>query len=125
PADNRSRIPDVMSRSSKNAAETLAETWKSSSLQYPPNVYGNEVRVRVTVKSISLTPSLRRGGTNLARVRLTKFREEKGKQTAQRTFVATIGYEFSPKEDATLETVWKNPLGFNVLAYRIDAETAE
>lgn len=125
PADNRARIPDVMSRSSKNAAETLAETWKSSSPQYPPNVYGNDVRVRVTVKSISLTPSLRRGGTNLARVRLTKYREEKGKQTAQRTFVATIGYEFAPKEGATLETVWKNPLGFNVLAYRIDAETAE
>lgn len=125
PADNRVRIVDVMARSSENAAETLAETWKSSSQQYPPTVYGNNVRVRVIVKSISLTPSLRRGGANLARVRLTKYREEKGKQTAQRTFVATVGYEFSPKEKAKLETVWKNPLGFNVLAYRIDAETSE
>ncbi|MBY5775217.1 type IV secretion system protein [Rhizobium leguminosarum] len=123
--DNRVRIPDVMSRSSKNAAETLAETWNSTSSQYPPTVYGSDVRILVTVKSISLTPSLRQGGTNIARVRLTKYREEKGKQTAQRSFVATIGYEFAPRQDATLEMVWKNPLGFNVLAYRIDAEITD
>lgn len=125
PADNRVRIPDVMARSAGNAAETLADTWKSSATQYPPHVYGNEVRIRVVVKSISLTPSVRRGDTKLARVRLTKYREEKGRQTAQRTYVATVGYEFAPKENAALETVWKNPLGFNVLTYRIDAETVE
>lgn len=124
-ADNRTRIPDVMARSSGNAAETLAQTWKSSASQYPPHVYGNDVRVSVVVKSISLTPSLRRGEGNLARVRLTKYREEEGRQTAQRTFVATVGYEFAPKENATLETVWKNPLGFSVLSYRIDAENVE
>ncbi|SDO11223.1 virB8 family protein [Ensifer sp. YR511] len=124
-SDNRTRIPDVMARSSENAAQTLAETWKSSATQYPPNVYGSDVRVRVVVKSISLAPSAKRGEARLARVRLTKYREEKGRQTAQRTFVATVGYEFAPKEDATLEMVWKNPLGFSVLSYRIDAETAE
>lgn len=125
PSDNRVRIPDVMERSSDKAAETLAEVWKSSSPNYPPTVYGNDVQVRVVVKSISLTPTARRGGTDLARVRLTKFREEKGKQTAQRSYVATVGYKFVPKENATLETVWKNPLGFDVLSYRIDAETAD
>jgi type IV secretion system protein VirB8 len=124
-SDNRTRIPDVMARSSDNAAETLADVWKSSSSSYPPNVYGNDIRVRVVVKSISLTPSARRGGIDLGRVRITKFREEKGKQTAQRSYVATLGYQFVPKENATLESVWKNPLGFSVVSYRIDAETAD
>jgi type IV secretion system protein VirB8 len=125
PADNPTRIPDVMARSSDNAAETLAEIWKSSSAQYPPHVYGTDVRIRVVVKSISLTPSQRKGEVQLARVRLAKYREEKGRQTAQRSFVATVGYEFVPKENAELKTVWKNPLGFNVMTYRIDAENIE
>jgi type IV secretion system protein VirB8 len=122
PADNRVRITDVMERSSENAAETLAHIWNSTSTQYPPNVYGDEVRVRVVVKSISVSPGRRSAG--LARVRLTKYREEKGKPTAERSFVATIGYQFAPQENAKLQSVWKNPLGFNVLTYRIDAETA-
>jgi type IV secretion system protein VirB8 len=122
-ADNRVRIPDVMERSSDQAAETLAEIWTSSSANYPPTVYGTDVTVRVVVKSISLTPASRRGGLELARVRVSKIREEKGKQTAQRFYVATVGYQFIPQENAKLETVWKNPLGFTVKSYRIDAET--
>ncbi|MEI9411539.1 type IV secretion system protein [Mesorhizobium salmacidum] len=124
PADNRTRIPDVMERSSDNAAQTLAQTWRSDSPQYPPKIYGNEVRVRVVVKSISLTPSDRRNVTDLARVRVIKHREEKGHDTVERSYVVTVGYQFKPKVNATLESVWKNPLGFNVVAYRIDAETA-
>ncbi|MBB4444144.1 MULTISPECIES: VirB8/TrbF family protein [Rhizobium] len=42
---------------------------------------------------------------------------------AERSFMATLGYSFQPKENAKLEEVWKNPLGFIVLSYRIDAET--
>lgn len=125
PADNPARIPDVMARSSANAAETLAALWTSSSPQYPPTVYGNDVRVRVAVKSISVSPSSRREAPDLARVRMTKYREEKGRGTAERTFVATVGYVFKPKTGATLQEVWKNPLGFNVVSYRIDAETAQ
>lgn len=125
PADNSVRIPDVMKRSVGNAAETLASLWTSQSSEYPPTVYGTEVRVRVVVKSISISPATRRGTTDLARVRITKFREEKGRGTAQRTFVATVGYAFQPKDNAKLEEVWKNPLGFNVLSYRIDAEATQ
>lgn len=124
PADNAVRIPDIMSRSQEDAAVTLAQIWNSSSLQYPPTVYGSGVRVRVVVKSISISPATRRGAFDLARVRITKYREEKGKEAAVRTFVATVGYAFRPKNDAKLEEVWKNPLGFSVLSYRIDAETA-
>ncbi|MGZ2454323.1 type IV secretion system protein VirB8 [Rhizobium ruizarguesonis] len=122
-ADNSTRILDVMARSKDNAAETLAQLWTSNSPQYPPTIYGTGVRVRVTVKSISINPVSHRNAPDLARVRITKFREEKGRETAERSFMATLGYSFQPKENAKLEEVWKNPLGFIVLSYRIDAET--
>ncbi|RVL89306.1 type IV secretion system protein [Sinorhizobium meliloti] len=125
PADNRVRIPDVMARSSGNAVQSLTQIWSAGSAQYPPTIYGNDVRVRVVVKSVSLTPSGGRDTEDLARVRITKYREEKGRAAVQRSFVATVGYQFKPQENATLESVWKNPLGFDVMAYRIDAETAE
>ncbi|APO77138.1 type IV secretion system protein VirB8 (plasmid) [Rhizobium etli 8C-3] len=124
PADNPVRIPDVMRRSSENAAETLSQLWSSSSQQYPPTIYGNNTRVRVIVKSISINPATQRGASDVARVRITKYREEKGRQTAERSFVVTVGYLFQPKEDATLADIWKNPLGFTVTSYRIDAETS-
>lgn len=125
PADNAIRIPDVMKRSMANAAESLAALWTSNSTQYPPTVYGDDVRVRVVIKSISFSPSTRNNSPDLARVRMTKYREEKGRGTAERTFVATVGYMFTPNAEAKLEEVWKNPLGFNVVSYRIDAETAQ
>lgn len=125
PADNPTRIPDVMARSSESAAQTLSQLWRSSSPQYPPTVYGADVRIRIVVKSISLTPAVQRGALDLARVRITKHREQKGHEAVQRSFVVTVGFQFKPQVNATLESVWKNPLGFNVLSYRIDAETAD
>jgi type IV secretion system protein VirB8 len=62
PADNQQRITDVLSRSTNNAADTLKQTWNSASGQYPPNVYGKDVRVRVVVKSISIAPARERFG---------------------------------------------------------------
>ncbi|WP_108522843.1 virB8 family protein [Bradyrhizobium algeriense] len=125
PADNKTRISDVMTRSSGSAQETLAETWHLGSAQYPPVVYGDDVRVRVAVKSISLMPSDGRSPPDLARVRIAKEREQKGHEAVRRSFVVTIGYQFKPKINASLEAVWKNPLGFGVSSYRIDAETAD
>ena len=43
----------------------------------------------------------------------------------ERSYVVTIGYTFEPSDEATLQQVWKNPLGFTVSSYRIDAETVE
>lgn len=124
PADNATRIPDVMTRSKENASETLAHQWTSSSTQYPPTIYGDDVRVRVVVKSISISPGVGRNAPDLARVRITKYREQKGKETAERTFVATVGFVFKPQTNASLQSVWRNPLGFTVVSYRIDAESA-
>ncbi len=125
PVDNPRRITDVMTRSRELAADTLAQLWSASSSQYPPTVYGANVRIRVVVKSISLDPGARADDADLARVRITKIREEKGRPAAERSFLVTLSYRFLPKENATLADVWKNPLGFTVTAYRVDAETAD
>ncbi|WP_117195901.1 virB8 family protein [Rhizobium terrae] len=123
PADNPVRIPDVLARSVDSAATTLTQLWSSGSTQYPPLVYGADVRIRVVVKSISFNPSVG-NASDVARLRITKIREEKGQPAAERGFIVTVAYSFRPKENATLAAVWANPLGFTVLSYRIDAETA-
>ncbi|MGY4382421.1 type IV secretion system protein VirB8 [Bradyrhizobium sp. i1.3.6] len=124
-ADNKTRISETMTRSSGNARETLAETWHSGSAQYPPVVYGDDTRVRVVVKSVSLMPSDGRNTADLAQVRIVKHREHKGQDPVSRSYVVTIGYQFKPQINVSLEAVWKNPLGFSVSTYRIDAETAD
>jgi type IV secretion system protein VirB8 len=122
-ADNKTRIPDVMSRSRDAAAETLAGQWSTGTPNYPPTLYGEDTTVRVVVKSISVTPASAKSPVQTARVRITKLREEKGRSTVERTYVATVQFEFRPNQEATLEQVWKNPLGFIVTGYRTDAET--
>jgi type IV secretion system protein VirB8 len=122
-ADNETRIPYVVSKSEGQAVDSMTALWSKTADQYPPKLYGKDVRVTVKVKSISLTPDKTKTGT-LAQVRFTKFRESAGEKPASRSFVATVGYEFRPLVERSLETVWKNPLGFVVKSYRVDAETA-
>jgi len=58
-----------------------------------------------------------------AQVRFRKKLETEGERTVERDFVATVGFEFQPRVERNLEDVWKNPLGFAVSSYRVDAET--
>ncbi|MPR10162.1 virB8 family protein [Microvirga tunisiensis] len=125
PADNRTRIQEVRARSFNNAEQTLVDLWRSDSPQYPPKVYGSDTRVLVKVKSVTPFASDGRNTVDSARVRITKSREEMGRNTVQRSYIVTVGYEFKPQEGTTLEAVWSNPLGFRVLSYRIDAEAAD
>lgn len=118
-ADNERRILFVLERSTDQAAESLISIWSPKSKYYPPELYGEETRLTMEVKSISLLP-----GSNLARVRMIKTREEKGGAKVERGFVATIGYTFEPARERSLKSIWKNPLGFSVKTYRIDAETS-
>ena len=45
------------------------------------------------------------------------------RRPVERDFVATVGFAFEPRVERNLETVWRNPLGFAVTSYRVDAET--
>lgn len=123
-SDSVTRITDVMSRSKDQAADSLAVEWDSSSSNYPPKLYGVE-RVVVTIKSVSITPSPDSLQSGTASVRLVKRREASSTDFIERSYIATVGYKFEPTVGATLESVWKNPLGFTVLTYRLDAEVLE
>ena len=116
-ADNAERIPLVLARSTGQAAESLRRLWNSSNEAYPPDTYGRDVLITVTITSISIL------NESTAQVRLAKRREEPGTPSIVRDFVATVGFEFNPGVERRLEAVWQNPLGFEVTSYRVDAET--
>lgn len=118
-ADNPTRIPEVLNRSSAQAAQSLRTLWTASNKDYPPSLYGSDFLITVQVKSVTLLDD----GT--AQVRFTRKWERAGDRPVLRAFVATIGFEFNPRIERNLEAVWENPLGFTVVSYRIDAETLD
>lgn len=116
-SDNRTRIPRVLASSDDQAASSLRALWNRSAENYPPDLYGLEVLITVKISSISLL------NENTAQVRFTRRAEEPGARPIERDFVATVGFTFEPRVERQLEEVWRNPLGFRVTSYRIDAET--
>lgn len=116
-SDNQTRIPDVLTRSKEQARSSLVGLWTKGNENYPPEIYTNRSRLLVKVISITLLTDA------TAQVRFRKILETEGERNVERDFVATVGFEFQPKVERNLENVWKNPLGFVVTNYRVDAET--
>ncbi len=117
PTDNRIRIPIVLQTSDGQAAESLRSLWNASNAEYPPDRYGRNVLITVVIRNINALDD------NTAQVRFTRRLEQPGQPNIERSFVATVGYEFRPRVERRLEDVWRNPLGFTVTNYRIAAET--
>ena len=118
-ADNRERIPQVLAASEAQAAASLRALWTREAEQYPPAIYGEDSLIRVKVRSVAMFNEA------TAQVRFTRTLEQPGLQPVVRAFVATVGFAFQPRVERTLEAVWRNPLGFSVTSYRIDAETLD
>lgn len=116
-SDNESRIPEVLNRSQGQARSSLISLWTRGNASYPPEIYKSRSRLLVKVISIALL------NETTAQVRFRKSLETQGENPKVRDFVATVSFEFQPKVERNLELVWKNPLGFVVKNYRIDAET--
>jgi type IV secretion system protein VirB8 len=116
-SDNRERITDVNRISVGGAAESLQKIWSSTSTDYPPRVYGRDTTIEVKVGSVTLLDG------ETARVRFLRKLTQPNNKPVTRFFVATVGFDFIPRVERRLEDVWKNPLGFRVKSYRIDAET--
>ena len=121
PADNDTRIREVLAHSRDQARRSLVALWTAGNESYPPAVYADRARVTVTVVSVALLSETGTGGT--AQVRFRKVLRQAGERPVERDFVATIGFAFEPRVERNLETVWRNPLGFAVTSYRVDAET--
>ncbi len=117
PTDNATRIPEVLAFSDSQAAASLRALWNSASEEYPPDLYGRSTLITVRIRSIALLSE------NSAQVRFTRRLEREGQRPLERDFVATVGFEFRPRIERTLDAVWRNPLGFTVTSYRISAET--
>ena len=118
-ADNAERIPQVLVTSEGQAADSLRALWTTTSPQYPPAIYGANSLIRVKIRSVTVL------NDTTAQVRFTRALEEPGIPPVERAFVATVGFRFAPRTERTLEAVWKNPLGFAVTSYRVDAETLD
>ena len=116
-ADNAARIPMVAGTSVGQASTSLRALWNSAAENYPPNIYGRTTLITVKISSITILDD------TTAQVRFTRRLERPGDKAVERNFVATVGFEFRPRVERNLEQVWKNPLGFTVTNYRVDAET--
>ncbi|WP_299794187.1 type IV secretion system protein [uncultured Marivita sp.] len=110
--DNDLRINRALARTKGTARRGLVELWDSSSERYLPDRYGDRTQVDVVVTGITLLDEDR------VQVRMRKrLTNPDGSNTGN--FTAVIGYDFEAEEQATLEAVWRNPLGFVVTDYEL------
>ncbi|HEX8512745.1 MAG TPA: VirB8/TrbF family protein [Allosphingosinicella sp.] len=108
----------VASWSAEQARSGYLSSVQVSNPQSPLIVYPRTTVIETRVKSVSPL------GRNVALVRFDTIRRDAGGQVQPpRSWVSVIRYRFSG-EPATLEERFVNPLGFRVLRYRRDPETA-
>ena len=114
----RTNYNRVASWSAEQARSGYLSSIQVSNPQSPLNLYPPSTLVETRVKSVSPL------GRNVALVRFDTIRSDAGGQVQpSRSWVAVIRYRFSG-EPATLEERFVNPLGFRVLRYRRDPESA-
>jgi type IV secretion system protein VirB8 len=103
--------------SAEKARSDYLSLLQVSNPQGPLSIYPRTTAVETRVKSVSPL------GRNVALVRFDTVRTDAGGQVQPpRSWVAVIRYRFSG-EPMKLEDRFVNPLGFQVLRYRRDAET--
>lgn len=113
------RLESVQRRSIGSARGSLQRLWSDNSdnNDYPPRVYGQGAEVDVQVKAINFLRE------DVAQVRFEKTLRRPQQRPVTRAFVATVEFEFSPRQERQLQRVWENPLGFTVKTFKVDAET--
>lgn len=110
--DNDIRINRALDRTTGAARQGLVALWDSGSAQYLPGRYGDRTQVDVVVTSITML------GDDRVQVRMRKrLTNPDGASTGN--FTAVIGFQFNPAQEATLEAVWRNPLGFRITQYEL------
>jgi type IV secretion system protein VirB8 len=108
----------VASWSAEQARSGYLASVQVNNPQSPLVLYPRTTVIETRVKSVSPI------GRNVALVRFDTIRRDAGGQVQPpRSWVSVIRYRFSG-EPASLEERFVNPLGFRVLRYRRDPETA-
>lgn len=113
------RVNDVLARSSGQARKDWSRLWSSDSPDYPLKHYDEDDRIHVKVRAVSFLDP------RTAQVRFIKQLKTRDGRERAAGFVATIAFAFEPREERKIEAVWKNPLGFRVTHYRVDAEALD
>lgn len=88
--------------------------WSASNDDNPAKVFGTEVDVRTTIKSIAFL------NERTASVRFLR-RQTQNNTTQTTHWVATIGFHYV-EEPVNMLQRFNNPLGFKVSTYRVDQE---
>ena len=113
------RVNDILALSAEQAAADWTKLWSSDSPDYPLKHYDAKDRIRVKVRAVTFLD------TTTAQIRFIKHLITQHGQERSAAFVATVAFKFEPRQERKIEAVWKNPLGFQVTRYRVDAETLE
>lgn len=116
--DNEYRILSVFSRSGQRVRNALETQWTRGAFNYPPELYGPEGKVLVSINNIVMIDE------DTAQARFTKTFTSPNSPTERGDFVATVSYSFNPSVVDNNQLLWQNPYGFQVTGYRVVSEGA-
>lgn len=114
--DNEYRILSVFKRSAPSVRRPLEELWTPGNTLFPPDVYGLDGYVSITVNNIVPIDN------DTMQVRFTKHLSRPNSPDQVGDFVATVSYVFEPSTVENNLLLWQNPLGFQVVGYRVASE---
>ena len=117
----------VYSMSVPNVSDSYRNLMNKSNPNSPFNLYGSAQSIRVKILSIVLNNSGRVDGRNpSATVRFQRFLFNKSTGSSQfiDSNVATLTYTYNENLKMDEKYRLKNPLGFQVLSYRVDPDAS-
>ncbi|MEM7242345.1 MAG: type IV secretion system protein [Pseudomonadota bacterium] len=116
--DNQERIESTLQLSADTAESSFRDIWSPDNPNHPDEVYGEGVRILVSVKTITIVNVKDR----IAQVRLGLVRKQRGLADVESAATATLKYDFDPSENNRVSDVWNNPHGFQVTEYRVSVQ---
>ena len=117
----------VYSMSVSNVSDAYRNFMNKSNPNSPFNIYGSSQSIRVKILSIVLNDNGKVDGRNpSATVRFQRFLLNKGTGISQfiDSNVATLTYTYNNNLKMDEKYRLKNPLGFQVLSYRVDPDSS-
>lgn len=113
----------VYAMASKGVAEEYGALFASTNPSNPDTIYGRQKSLRVKIKTIVLTNGVD-GTPKGATIRFDRLLIDKlnPRIEASDSRIATLSFEYKDNLGMKEEYRMENPLGFRVVAYRVDPE---
>ena len=118
--DNQERIKRIIELSDEDARKDMLDIWDNpeTNQDHPDNIYGQNIRIRAIVKSVTLDPV-----NSTALVFTTLIRKQRSIPDVVAQTVISLGYVFDPASVQSQAQLWNNPLGFKIINYRLDRQS--